>query len=462
MANFPIFHGITLAANAYIENLNLEILTADPVPVGPGRVWFNSTAKAIKYSGLDATGAVIVRTIKDAESAAAELAQLTSDYQAADTAEAAARVSGDASTLADAKTYTDTAKAQSLAYADAIKAEILGGIPPEVLDTITELATALQNNPDIIDLLGTQIGGVQTNLDAEVTRATAAEAQLSTDIATAVSDAAAALADEVARATAAEVALDTRVTTVEGQVNGKIGLLSSLTTDDKTNLVAAINEVDANADTAQSTADAAAASVVAEASTARAAEAALGVRVDDEIARATAAEADLAAAVSAEATRATAAEGVLTTNLAAEVTRATAAEAALGVRVDDEVARATAAEGVLTTNLAAEVTRATAAEGVLTTNLAAEVTRATAAEAAIKSSYNGTVHTYQSSTAATVHTVVHNLNNGFVDVGIQVERSNGKYYNDIVSVEEVDTNTVKVYLSTALKIKAICRSAVTL
>jgi len=49
-----------------------------------------------------------------------------------------------------------------------------------------------------------------------------------------------------------------------------------------------------------------------------------------------------------------------------------------------------------------------------------------------------------------------------VDVGVQVERANGKYYNDIVSVEEQDSNTVKVYLSTALKIKAICRSAASL
>jgi hypothetical protein len=31
-----------------------------------------------------------------------------------------------------------------------------------------------------------------------------------------------------------------------------------------------------------------------------------------------------------------------------------------------------------------------------------------------------------------------------------------------VSVEEVDSNSVKVYLSTALKVKVICRSAASL
>lgn len=43
-----------------------------------------------------------------------------------------------------------------------------------------------------------------------------------------------------------------------------------------------------------------------------------------------------------------------------------------------------------------------------------------------------------------------------------VERADGSYRNDIVSVEEVDTNTVKVYLSQALKVKVIARAAVTL
>jgi hypothetical protein len=57
-----------------------------------------------------------------------------------------------------------------------------------------------------------------------------------------------ALATETTRATTAETAIDNRLTTVEGQVNGNIGDKSQLTTDDKTNLVAAINEVDAEKD----------------------------------------------------------------------------------------------------------------------------------------------------------------------------------------------------------------------
>jgi len=54
---------------------------------------------------------------------------------------------------------------------------------------------------------------------------------------------------------AADDALDKRLTKVENQTNGKIGDLNNLTTDDKNNLVAAINEVDANADAVQTQAN---------------------------------------------------------------------------------------------------------------------------------------------------------------------------------------------------------------
>ena len=151
---------------------------------------------------------------------------------------------------------------------------------------------------------------------------------------------------------AAEV---TRATGVEGS-------LTSLSTKDKTTLVAAINEV---------------LSLVQSSSTA-----------DDlaaEITRATAAESKLTTDLSAEVARATAAESKLTTDLSAEVTRATAAEGQLTNDLSAEVTRATTAEGILTTNLATEVTRATAAEGVLTTNLATETADRIAGDIAIDS-----------------------------------------------------------------------------
>ena len=57
---FPTFHGLKLAANAWIANATLESLAADPAPLGPARLWYNSTDKSLKFSSLDEGGAVTV------------------------------------------------------------------------------------------------------------------------------------------------------------------------------------------------------------------------------------------------------------------------------------------------------------------------------------------------------------------------------------------------------------------
>jgi hypothetical protein len=82
--------------------------------------------------------------------------------------------------------------------------------------------------------------------------------------------------------------------------------------------------------------------------------------------------------------------------------------------------------------------------------------------AAVKSAYNATIFTYESKTPATTHTLTHNLNAGFVDFGVMIQRSDNKWYNDIASIQVVDANTAVLYLSTALNVKVICRSAATL
>lgn len=363
MSNFPIFHGIALAENSWIENLNVEVLVADPVPVGPGRLWFNSTDKVFKYSGLDATGGVIVRTFKDAESAAAELASV----QAAIAAEASRATAAEGVLTTDLAAEVTRAKAAEGALdakIDATKAELLGGIPPETLDTITELAAALRDNPDIVTVLetkiGTDIAAAKAELKGTVTEAMDTLGEIETALNAETARATAAETAEAAARAAADTALDTRLTTVESATNGKIGNLATLHTDAKDTLVNAINEV------------------------------------QDEIVA--------------------------------------------------EVARATAAEGVLTTNLAAEVARAEAAE-------AAEAAARTAADAQIRSDYNAKRYTFQSTVAATTHIVAHNLNAPFVDFTVLVQRPDGKYRNDVVSVEEVDANTLKVYLASAQHIK---------
>ena len=286
----------------------------------------------------------------------------------------------------------------------------------------------LQDNIDAEAARAVAAEGVLTaNLSAEVVRATAAEGVLTADLS----------AEVIARGTG-DAALDTRVTTVESQVNGKIGSLSGLSTDAKTTIVAAINEVDAHAD--QVAAD-------------------LQVEVDRALAAETAVQVAAAADASTKADYAlstannyTDAQLVLEHN--ARIANGVSSDSALAA----EVTRATAAEGVLTADLSSEVSRATAAEVVLQANIDAEASDRAIADAAIRSDYNAHNFAMQSSVAATTHVVAHNLAAGFVTFTVMVERADGSYRNDIVSVEEVDSNTLKVYLAEASKIKIAVHS----
>ena len=292
---YPKFHGITLANGSVIENLHIERLAADPTPVTAGRIWVNTTEKKVKFTGLDDTGAVVIHSFSSA-------AELTAG-------------------VADAKAYTD-------AQITALK-----GVAPELLDTLGKIAAALNNDPNVyntlVSLMGTNIeaakaelrGAVSDAFDtlAELEQGLSGEVAARTAAVTAEANARTAadtglqnsidgltsgLATEVAARKAADTALDGRVSTVEGQVNGKIGDLTTLTTDAKSTIVGAVNELDAHVD--------------------------------------------------AEVARAQAAEQTLTTNLAAEVARAQAAETALSASVAQVVADQAAAANEASARAAAD------------------------------------------------------------------------------------------------------------
>jgi len=309
MANFPLFHGITLAQNAYIENLHIEILTSDPVPVTAGRVWYNSTDKVFKQSTLDASNAVIVRSFATAEALAADVASLTAridalgsvfNYVGLVSGGAAEASALDLSTLAaggkdtgdyykiDAAGWFKESTAGTPFYAnigDGLVWNGAGGI-----DKIDNTDSNVAGTVDYVAVSGSADTGFVVDLDP---------------------------------------AFKTRLTTLESSVSGNTGDLSTLTTTVKTDLVSAINEVNAN--------------------------------VTD-------------------------------------------------VRTD----------------------------------------------------FNALRFTFQSSSAATTHTIAHNLASAFVDFSVMVERADGSYYNDVVSVKETDNNTLTVYLAAAAKIKAVVTSLATL
>lgn len=170
------------------------------------------------------------------------------------------------------------------------------------------------------------------------------------------------------------------------RAKGVEGTLTSLTTDAKGNLVAAINEVDAHA-------DAAATAVETEETRAKAAEEANAAAIGAEKERAEAAESDLQDAIDAEKERAEAAEKTLTDNLAAEVTRAKGVEGTLTdlttdangnlVAAINEVDAHADATATLVGTLPTEGTEATTVVGYIDEQVAAEKTRAEAAESGL-------------------------------------------------------------------------------
>lgn len=411
MADFPIYHGITLSANAYIENFNVEMLAADPSPVAAGRVWYNTTDRVYKQSTLDATGAVVVRsfaTVEDltaavntltaainAEATRATAAEgvLTSDLAAEVTRATAAE--GVLTSNLTSEVSRATAAEQSLGLRiDALGSAfnyvsaVLGGETQAAALDLSALAQKdagdyykvtqsgwfvlgsgtpfhanlndgivfdLSGSVDIIDNTNSEVNGTAGFIAVTGSTETGFVVDVDAQFKGRVSDLESDLAQEITDRTTADSALDTRVTTVEGQVNGKIGVLTNLTTTEKGTLVGAINELDS----------------------------------------------DLAAMSSISAS----------------------------------------------------------ALATLQTNIDAEAQARINADSAIRSDYNARRKTFSSSAPATQHTFTHGLNDQFVDVTLWVQRANGEWRNDVVSMKmSADGNSLDVYPTSASNIRLVVTS----
>lgn len=448
---FPKFHGIQLAANAWIANAVVETLSADPAPLGAGRIWYNGTSKQLKFSSLDAGGAVIVEVVATGDDVQAALDAISA-LGTRVTAIEGAYVKKDGSVAFTGNIDAGSNKLVNLANGTDANDAVNKG----------QLDAAIGSLANAFKYIGTVAGGADTASAFDMTTTSSQEVGAYYKVATAgyfkvgsagvpffanlndglvfntasgvdivdnTNSTVAGTSGEVtvtgSTDTGYTVSLDTafkaRVSTLESGLAAEItraegveGSLASLTTSDKSSLVAAINAEASRAATAEGVN---AAAISAETTRATAAEGTNATAISNEVTRATGVEGSLSSLTTTTKTdlvsaiNEVAASGATTASgLAAEITRATAAEGTNASAIAAETTRAEAAEGDLSTltttsktslvsainevsassasvasDLAAEVTRATAAEGTNASAISAEVTRATAAEGALSS-----------------------------------------------------------------------------
>jgi len=300
----------------------------------------------------------------------------TEARKAADAAEQAAREAAD-STL---QTALDQEIVDRTAADAALKAELESKISndinalvsgaPGTLDTLNEIAQALQNNPDV----------VQTLLDAiaaEEVRAKAAEAALQAAIDQEVADRVAAVDDVQAAVDAEKVARE------QADADAALFNLDARTTLENELSLAIAREGEVRFATDQAIAN----DLAVEINRAKDAESALRTDLDQEVADRVAAVASVQAAVDAEKVARENADVELDSKLTAEVTARIEAVADLNTKLLDETTARSSADTALQASITAEIERAQLAEGELSDkielvsdDLASETARALEAE----------------------------------------------------------------------------------
>lgn len=275
MANFPKFHGIQLAANGFIENLRAERLSADPSPMSAGRLWYNTTEKALKYSSLDETGAVVIQTFGNVayidSQVAAEKAEREAADQGLDTRLASVEsdyasqsfVNTKIASLGSAFEYVGTvdagvseAEAFDLSTLDQTEAGDYYKVTTAGWVKVGEAAALYvnakdgllfnsQGTVDKIDNTNSEVQGTAEFVEVTGSPDTGFTVDLAPEFKARVADLESLLAQETTDRQEADTALSGRIDDLESSVGGSTGDLADLATTNKDTLVGAINETDA-------------------------------------------------------------------------------------------------------------------------------------------------------------------------------------------------------------------------
>jgi len=89
----------------------------------------------------------------------------------------------------------------------------------------------------------------------------------------------------------------------------------------------------------------------------------------------------------------------------------------------------------------------------LTTAVAAVVAASGTGAAALKTEINARRYNFTSASASLVHVVTHGLNTAYYDYTTMTKGDDGVFRNDIMSVEETDSNTLTVTYTEARILK---------
>lgn len=529
MANFPVYHGITLASGAYIENLNVEQLVSDPVPVSAGRVWYNTTDKVFRQSTLNASGAVVIRTFATAEdlvAATGDLSTLTTtakgnlvaainEVDAALDAEIlrATGVEGDLATLTtdekgtlvdainevDAGVNAVNARVDALGNAFNYVGALTGGASTGAAFDLETLAADGKNPGDYYKVTTAgyfKIGEAGTPLYANTNDGLVWNVNGGIDKIDNTDSTVAGTANEIAVTGSADtgytVAIDSafksRVSTLETEA-AAVQTAAGLSDTGTYVAISGSNYLDSSTSlrSADLALDAAIAAVQDELDRTQSGSGLAGdgsyvVPVGSTYLGSSTsladADAKLDAAVKAEVDARTLAVSALQSEV--DTTQTGAGLSAAGTYV---VPTGTTYLGTSTSLADADVkldaavkseadTRASqiGTLGSLTTtektNVVGAINELNAALAggteAVRDAYDATIYTYESTVAAATHVLAHNLGSPFVDFSVMIQRADGFWYNDIASIQmdSVDpTNKATLYLSSALNVRVIARSA---
>ena len=117
--------------------------------------------------GSNITNTSGVISVADGTTSAKGVVQLTDGTSSTSTTTAATAKSVNTA-LASAKTYADTQLATAKAYTDTVFANLTGGALPATLDTIKEIAEAVEDNKDLIEAMQSAVTNIDTITSTEI------------------------------------------------------------------------------------------------------------------------------------------------------------------------------------------------------------------------------------------------------------------------------------------------------